>query len=181
LDDTSPAAAGQAPADVLEVPGTPLAERLTAHLLREIVARGARGGPLFPLASQLNDDVTHLQGQRLEGMLGDVLSRLARLDVARSVAAPTALAQLPPLAAGFTGRDDELAVLADLLNPARLAGPVSAVAGPLDGPGSTERDQQARHGECMLPPGYVRRNAAGDRPKSRRWGATITETNFNML
>ena len=72
VDDIGPAAApGQAPAGMGEVPGPALAERLTADLLREIVARGARGGPLFPLASQLNDDVTHLQGQRLEGMLGE--------------------------------------------------------------------------------------------------------------
>ncbi len=146
VDATCPATAGQVSADVLAVPGTALAERLTAHLLREIVARGARGGPLFPLASQLNDDVTHLQGQRLEGMLGDVLSRLARLDVARSVTAPTALAQLPPLAAGFTGRDDELAVLAGLLDPAGVAGPVlvSAVAG-LAGVGKTTLAVAAGH------------------------------------
>ena len=129
-----------------EVPGPALAERLTADLLREIVARGARGGPLFPLASQLNDDVTHLQGQRLEGMLGDVLSRLARLDVARSVAAPTALAQLPPEVTGFTGRDDELAVLAGLLDPDATAGPVlvSAVAG-LAGVGKTALAVAAGH------------------------------------
>jgi len=45
-------------------------------------------------------------------------------------AAPVALAQLPAATAGFTGRDEELAVLAGLLNPARAAGPVlvSAVA-----------------------------------------------------
>ena len=137
-DDTGPAAPGRAPAEVVEVPGPGLAGRLTAHLLREIVARGARGGPLFPLASQLNDDVTHLQGQRLEGMVGDVLSRLARLDVARSAAAPTALAQLPPEVTGFTGRDDELAVLAGLLDPDATGGPVlvSAVAG-LAGVGKT--------------------------------------------
>ena len=146
VGDTGPAAPGQAPADVHEVPGTALAERLTAHLLREIVARGARGGPLFPLASQLNDDVTHLQGQRLEGILGDVLSRLARLDVARSVAAPVALAQLPPEVTGFTGRDDELAVLADLLDPDTTAGPVlvSAVAG-LPGVGKTTLVVAAGH------------------------------------
>jgi hypothetical protein len=146
LDDTGPAATGQAPAEVREVPGTALAERLTAHLLREIVARGARGGPLFPLASQLNDDVTHLQGQRLEGMLGDVLGRLARLDVARSAAAPTALAQLPPEVTGFTGRDDELAVLAGLLDPDTTAGPVlvSAVAG-LAGVGKTTLAVAAGH------------------------------------
>ena len=43
-----------------------LAARLTAHLLRGIVVAGSWGGPLFALASQLNDDVTHLQGRQLE-------------------------------------------------------------------------------------------------------------------
>ena len=146
VDDTGPAAPGQAPAEVREVPGTVLAERLTGHLLREIVARGARGGPLFPLASQLNDDVTHLQGRQLKGMVGEVLEVLARLDVARSVAAPTALAQLPPEVTGFTGRDAELAVLAGLLDPAGAAGPVlvSAVAG-LAGVGKTTLAIAAGH------------------------------------
>ena len=67
LDDASLTGTGQSSADVLGVSGAVLAEKLTAHLLREIVVRGSRGGPLFPLASQLNDDVTHLQGQQLEG------------------------------------------------------------------------------------------------------------------
>jgi tetratricopeptide (TPR) repeat protein len=146
LDDASLTGTGQSSAEVLGVPGGVVAAKLTAHLLWEIVVRGSRGGPLFPLASQLNDDVTHLQGQRLEGMLGDVLSRLARLDVARSVAAPTALAQLPPEVTGFTGRDAELAVLAGLLDPAGVAGPVlvSAVAG-LAGVGKTTLAVAAGH------------------------------------
>jgi hypothetical protein len=59
LDDASLTGTGQSSADVLGVPGTVVAAKLTGHLLREIVVRGARGGPLFPLASQLNDDVTH--------------------------------------------------------------------------------------------------------------------------
>jgi tetratricopeptide (TPR) repeat protein len=52
--------------------------------------------------------------------------------------APTALAQLPPVAAGFTGRDDELRWLAGLLDPAGADGPVLvfAVAG-LAGVGKT--------------------------------------------
>src|SRR5450755_275880 len=59
-------------------------------------------------------------------------------------AAPTALAQLPPVTSGFTGRDDELAVLAGLLDPAGSAGPVvvSAVAG-LAGVGKTTLAVQA--------------------------------------
>ena len=70
-----------------------------------------------------------------------------RLEGTRSVtAAPTALDQLPPPVAGFTGRDAELATLAEQLNP---AGPgnavvVSAVAG-LAGIGKTALAVQAGH------------------------------------
>ena len=61
-------------------------------------------------------------------------------------AAPVALGQLPAATAGFTGRDDELAVLAGLLDPAESAGPVvvSAVAG-LAGVGKTALAVQAGH------------------------------------
>ncbi|HXP21217.1 MAG TPA: NB-ARC domain-containing protein, partial [Streptosporangiaceae bacterium] len=61
-------------------------------------------------------------------------------------AAPVALAQLPPQIAGFTGRDDELAVIARLLDPAGSAGAVvvSAVAG-LAGVGKTALAVQAGH------------------------------------
>jgi hypothetical protein len=48
------------------VPGSVLAERLTGHLVREIMPRGSRGGPLTPLADQLNHDLTHLQARRVE-------------------------------------------------------------------------------------------------------------------
>ncbi len=60
--------------------------------------------------------------------------------------APVALAQLPPEAAGFTGRDDELEMLAQLLDPANIAGPVlvSAVAG-LAGVGKTALAVAAGH------------------------------------
>ena len=151
LDDASLTGTGQSSADVLGVPGSVVAGTLTGHLLREIVTRGAGGGPLFPLASQLNDDVTHLQGQRLEDMLGQVADQvrdaLARPDAAHAMAAaPTAMAQLPSLTVGFTGRDGELAVLADLLNPAGGAGPVlvSAVAG-MAGVGKTTLAVAAGH------------------------------------
>jgi hypothetical protein len=69
LDDAGLTGTGQSSADVLGVPGTVLADKLTGHLVREIMLRGSRGGPLTPLADQLNHDLTHLQGQRLEGML----------------------------------------------------------------------------------------------------------------
>jgi hypothetical protein len=136
---------------VLEVPGRVLADRLTGHLLREIVVRGSHGGPLFPLASQLNDDLIHLQGQQIQDGLrqlgGEILDALARLDGARTAAAaPTALAQLPPPVTGFTGRDDDLALLERLLDPAGTAEPVvvSAVAG-LAGAGKTTLAVQAGH------------------------------------
>ena len=152
LDDASLTETGESSAEVLGVPGTVLAEKLTAHLVREIVVRGSGGGPLFPLASQLNDDVTHRQGQRIEGKVDrlddKLLEALARLDGARTAAAaPTALVQLPAVTAGFTGRDDDLAVLSGLLDPAGAAGPVvvSAVAG-LAGVGKTTLAIQAGHG-----------------------------------
>jgi hypothetical protein len=73
LDDASLTGTGQSSAELLGVPGTVVAAKLAGHLLREIVVRGSRGGPLEPLANQLNHDVTHLQGQRLEGMLGPLV------------------------------------------------------------------------------------------------------------
>ena len=59
LDDASLTGTGQSSSDVLEVPGTVLAETLASHLVREITFRGSGGGPLTPLADQLNHDLTH--------------------------------------------------------------------------------------------------------------------------
>ena len=61
-------------------------------------------------------------------------------------AAPVALAQLPAMAAGFSGREADLAMLAELLNPSGNAGLVlvSAVAGP-PGVGKTALAVQAGH------------------------------------
>jgi tetratricopeptide (TPR) repeat protein len=147
LDDASLTGTGQSSAGSLDMPGAVVASTLTGHLVREIVTRGARGGPLFPLASQLNDDLTHLQGQQLGdrfGQLADqVREALARLDASRVTAVPTALAQLPAPAAGFAGRAGELAMLADLLDPAGSASMV-AVAG-LAGVGKTALAVAAGH------------------------------------
>jgi tetratricopeptide (TPR) repeat protein len=73
LDDVSLTGTGQSSADVLGVQGSVVAEKLAGHLVREVMLRGSRGGPLAPMAGQLNHDVTHLQGRRLE----DLLARLA--------------------------------------------------------------------------------------------------------
>jgi hypothetical protein len=82
LDNAELTGTGQSSADVLGVPGTVLADRLTGHLVREIIVRGSGGGPLTPLADQLNHELTRLQGQRIEGMLaqlaGKVQDALAR-------------------------------------------------------------------------------------------------------
>jgi DNA-binding beta-propeller fold protein YncE len=87
LDDASLTGTGQPSADVLGVTGAVVAAKLTGHMVREIMVRGSRGGPLEPLASQLNHDKTHLQGQRIEDILGrldnEVRKALTRLDTGR--------------------------------------------------------------------------------------------------
>ena len=84
LDDAELTGTWQSSADVLGVPGAVLADRLTGHLVREIIVRGSGGGPLKPLADQFNHELTQLQGQRIEGMLarlaGEVRDALARPD-----------------------------------------------------------------------------------------------------
>jgi hypothetical protein len=87
LDDASLTGQRQSSADVLGVPGTVLAEKLTDNLRREIMVCGSRGGPLEPLAAQLNHDVTHLQGQQtldaVRQLRGEILEALARPDAGR--------------------------------------------------------------------------------------------------
>jgi hypothetical protein len=149
LDDVSLTGTGQSSADVLGVPGTVLAEKLAAYLVQQIVVRGSRGGPLFPLASQLNDDVTHLQGQQIQDTLRElcslILETLAQFGTGLAATAPTP-AQLPPSVPEFTGRDGDLRLLAELLDPRKAPGPVvvSAVAG-LAGVGKTSLAVQAGH------------------------------------
>ena len=68
--------AGQPAAGLLGVPVSEVAAKLTGHLVRQIQIRGSQPGPLTPLADQLNHDLTQLRGQRLEGMLAQVLNLL---------------------------------------------------------------------------------------------------------
>lgn len=96
LDDAGLTGTGQSSAAVLGVSGVMLAEKLTGHLLREIVAAAVRGGLLAPLASQLNHEVTHLRLKRLEGtvervpentawrLAGELRNVLAGLDVGKT-------------------------------------------------------------------------------------------------
>ncbi len=80
------------------MPGVVLAEKLTGHLVREIMLRGSGGGPLTPLAGQLNQDLTHQQGQRIEQQGQRIEDTLARL-VALGITAPA-----PSADAGGPGR-----------------------------------------------------------------------------
>jgi hypothetical protein len=90
LDDAGLTGTWQSSAEVLGVSGTVLADRLTGHLVREIMFRGSRGGPLTPLASQLNHDLTLLQVRRVEVQGQRVESVLARLagEVREALARP---------------------------------------------------------------------------------------------
>jgi hypothetical protein len=112
LDDPAVTGAGRSSAEVLGVPDGVLAKTLADHLVRQITLRGARGGPLAPLADQLNHDVTHLQAQRLEGMLAGLASQVTALTQAGSVSAmPGIPVRLPPRSAFLAGREELLAAL----------------------------------------------------------------------
>jgi hypothetical protein len=69
LDDTAVTGTDQSSAEALGVPRGVLAKTLAHHLVHEIMLRGSGGGPLAPLADQLNHDRTYLQGQQIEGGL----------------------------------------------------------------------------------------------------------------
>ena len=79
LDDAGLTGTGQSSADVMGVPGAVLADRLTTHLVREIIVRGSAGGPLAPLADQFNHELTRLQiGGMLAQLATEVRAALAR-------------------------------------------------------------------------------------------------------
>lgn len=72
LDDISLTETELSSAGVLGIQAGTIGKKLTGHLVQEIVNRGARGGPLFPMASSLNQNVSHMQGQRLESLVGQL-------------------------------------------------------------------------------------------------------------
>jgi hypothetical protein len=119
LDDAELTGTGQSSASLLGTSAAALAAALFGYLVREIMVRGSRGGPLEPLAGQLNHDVTHLQGDRLEGavvgLAAEVRAALAQGSGGGAVAVrPVRLRPRPAFLAGREG------LLADL--DARLAG-----------------------------------------------------------
>ena len=60
---------------MLGVPGRVLAEKLATQLMQEIITRASRGGPLVPLAGQLNHDVTHEALHRIVTAVQEALQR----------------------------------------------------------------------------------------------------------
>jgi Tetratricopeptide repeat len=145
LDDPDITGTGQSSAALLGVPGQVLAGTLARHLVWEITVRGSRGGPLAPLADQLNHDVTHLQGRQLEGMLAQLAEQVTMaLARAGGPEAPRKPVRLLPRPALLAGREELLAEL-----DTRLAGDgpgprVAALYG-LGGAGKTSAAMEYAH------------------------------------
>jgi Tetratricopeptide repeat len=116
--DTSPTGIGQPATDVRGVSGAELAHSLTSHLMREIVLRGSRGGPLAPLADQLNHDRTYLQGQRVESKLDCLLDEVqdALAWAGGGPEAPRKPVRLPPRPVSLAGREELLAEVSTRLS-----------------------------------------------------------------
>ncbi len=111
---------GWSSADALGVSAAQVAQKLASRLVEEIMRRGARGGPLEPLASQLGHDRSFLLGLRLEGKIDHVDSLLAVLGEARpdtrgweraAGAGPVVVGDAPQQPLGFMPRTDLLAEL----------------------------------------------------------------------
>jgi tetratricopeptide (TPR) repeat protein len=114
LDDASLTGTDQSSAQALGIPIERITETLIRNLLQEILARGVGGGPLAPLADQLNHDLSYLQGQHTVGMLARILEELASLGRPRALTHPGPR-ELPRPIADFTGRSHELVTLRRLL------------------------------------------------------------------
>ena len=146
LDDPDITGTGQSSAELLGVPGGVLAETLAGHLVREIMVRGSRGGPLAPLADQLNHDVTHLQGQRLEGMLAQLADQVMALARAGGdTAAPGKPVRLPPRLVFLAGRDELLAEVGARLTAGDDPGPRLVALCGLGGAGKTSLAVEYAH------------------------------------
>jgi WD40 repeat protein len=108
LDDPELTEAGVSSSDISGVAGTTIAEILADHFIRQIIDRSVRGGPLEPIAAQLNHDRTY-----------SLVADLAQ-DMRRALPRPKALAayrdfvwQIQSRTRHFQGREYELEQLAD--------------------------------------------------------------------
>jgi tetratricopeptide (TPR) repeat protein len=78
LGDSDLTELGLSSLDLVGVKLEPLAGTLATHMVRQIAIRGTRGGPLMPLAVQLGQDATHLQGRRIERRLEQLIHIIGR-------------------------------------------------------------------------------------------------------
>jgi len=145
LDDPGLTGTGQSSAEGLGVSGSVLAEALVAHLIQEIMLRGSADGPLAPLADQLNHDVTHLQGQRIERVLAQVVERVMALGRASVPVVPGKPVRLLPRSAFLAGRDDLLADLDARLTSGEGSGPRMVALSGLGGVGKTSLAVEYAH------------------------------------
>ena len=138
LDDPALTGTGQSSAELLGVPGGLLAETLAGHLIREIMDRASRGGPLAPLADQLNHDVTHLQGERLEEMLAQLADQVMALARAGGGPVPPRKpVRLPPRPVFLAGREELLTEVGTRLTAGDDPGPRLVPLCGLGGAGKT--------------------------------------------
>jgi hypothetical protein len=146
LDDASLTGTGWSSAKVLGVAGGVLAETLAGHLMREIMFRGSGGGPLAPLADQLNHDVTHMQGQRIEGVLAHLAVQVKALAPAVSPpAAPGKPVRLPSRPVSLVGRADLLADVDIRLRSGNGPGPRILTLHGMGGAGKTSAAVEYAH------------------------------------
>ena len=176
-DDARRAAAGQSSVEVLGVPGAVLSEKLTGHLMREIMLRGSGGGPLAPLADQLNHDLTHLQcshgwlpkaacaglraGHAIAVRVAEADPR--RLGVHAAISVPGVSDEIPPEYV-LRDIDDASSVSAPTVAAAAQTGRVRAAGGRVVGREDPLRD---RGGKALLPDWWLVHPAR--RARSPRW------------
>jgi tetratricopeptide (TPR) repeat protein len=135
LGDAGLTGTGRSAAELLGVPADELARRLFNSLMREIDVRGAAGGPLAPLARQLNDDVTH-------EMLGQLPARVVHALAGESAKIPRP-AQLPRTIGDFTGRADDLRHLRLVLRERAPGLPGAIVISAVNGQGGVGKSALA--------------------------------------
>jgi len=97
----------QSAADALEISTVVLTEKLYGHLCQQIVFLGSRGGPLEPLANELNHEVTH---RRLEQTADAIRQVAAAVEAgfARQGADHTAQRPGPPAIASVAMHIEQL-------------------------------------------------------------------------
>jgi tetratricopeptide (TPR) repeat protein len=156
LADADIAGPGGSPADPFGMSITMLADRLAGGLIQEILDSGARGGPLAPLANQLNHDAARLQARHIEAKVDqraqEVLVELGRLGAGLAVAVPAARHALPADVVNFTGRQADLARLLALAGPEFAGGIVRINA--IDGMAGAGKTAFAVHAAHLLAPRF---------------------------